>query len=387
MSDVIAFYQNSELVNRYEKGRSDRSYFPNLLEFLLALESNNIFVDVPLYSVFDWLYMSRLIRHANFIKYSTILDIGCGTSYIGRTILMDGWRGQLNGFDSSQEMIDMGSRCFDNILEWKARDVVEICEGAYRYIDALGRDIHTTIYPSSTYDEESVQYAKKSRWLLSVDQHFDGIFELVCSFSGPFCFFRPEKQEELILKLCSKSSRAVVLQFKNSNYENFIRSNILVNLTANIIDAVFTQCPSDPYEFLVSSGIGKYLMQNEGNSERSFVVEHESGFFNYWTSHMDDISKWLRAASFEVESFQSFGWMSQIFYCLAKRHYKNYRTTVTGIRKFFWMIEQIENYFCDKNCYGENLQVVAYRRSDTFKRESNKYLDRHEYRCNYYVRE
>jgi SAM-dependent methyltransferase len=355
------FYQSEKIVNRYEQGRTARLFIKNPLRVLSYLEHDKLRFNIPLYTFLDWIYRERLVRYTAPVLYGKILDVGCGTSYVYRTLIENGWKGKVSGLDSSKAMLTEGTRAIDEMMNGAAI-AFERLGHLYLFKDSLGREVLDSNSPVVLADKESLIYLKQHRALGDLTTGpLDG-FSTITAFAGPLCFFPVVEQRRLLANILSSSAKYVTLQFKNAAFYAMNSSASLVKEIAGLIEHLIDHQIVDSYAYLQSLF---YTPQNLLPAlAPDAAIEHEVGGFYHYPLSLTEIIELTDQVGFTVLCSGSMGFASETFFELFRRRYAETAQNPAAMRKFFLIMAGVDEYFCTRLVWGENLHLTFVRKSD-----------------------
>lgn len=353
------FYQSPEVAASYERGRTARIFVRNLPAVLPVARAAGCLPDIPLYALFDWLYNERLRQLSLSMLGTEVLDVACGTSYVYRVLMADGWIGRVTGMDYSPAMLAEGERQLSRMRGYNP-PLAPPCEGLYRYQDALGRSVIDTAPPRHLIDQDSLEYLIANRYSGDVTRLPDQKYGSITSFSGPFCFFPIKEQGELVRQVCERASMLVSFQFKNASFAALDSSPKATQRVAAVITHILESEFDQAYAFLAATRFQPVHTHHEIPDSDS--VRHEVGGFPYYPTSLHLVRNWLHAAGFEIVRAGSMGFMSQVFYELAAHYYESFKDNPLRLESLFRSMAAIDDYFCTGMLAGDNLQVTAVRR-------------------------
>jgi hypothetical protein len=352
------FYGSSEVAASYEHGRAARIFVKNLPAVLTAARFAQHLPDIPLYALFDWLYNKRLYDLSLSMLGNEVLDIACGTSYVYRMLISDGWTGKVTGMDYSPAMLAEGGRRLLHMLSYEPPHVL-VSEGLFQYEDVLGRSVIDISPPQSLIDQDSLSYLIDNRYIGNVTELPKRRYASITAFSGPFCFFSIDEQRELVVDVCKRADMLVSFQFKNIKFATLDASPNAIRRVAAAIMHILDSRMSGAYAFLASA---QFQPVRAGLSVYgSAGVQHEVGGFLYYPTSLHLVKKWLNAAGFRIVRAGTMGFMSQIFYELSARYYEKFKSNPSLLEYMFRTVAAIDEYFCTEVLAGDNLQITAVR--------------------------
>jgi SAM-dependent methyltransferase len=356
------FYQSEKIVNCYEQGRTARLFIKNPLRVLACLEHDKLSFQIPLYTFLDWIYRKRLVRYTAPVLYGKILDVGCGTSYVYRTLIENGWKGKVSGLDSSQAMLTEGTRVIDAMLN-DAAISFETLGNLYIFKDSLGREVLDSSPPVLVADKESLVYLKQHRTFGDLTTALPEGFSTITAFAGPLCFFPVAEQRQLLTNILSRSAKYAALQFKNAAFYSMNSSPSLLKEIAGLIEHLIDYHIVDSYAYLQSLSYTPQIRLPA--LAPSAAIEHEVGGFFHYPLSLTEIIELANQLGFTVLFSGSMGFASETFFDLFRRRYTETAQNPAEMREFFLIMAGVDEYFCTKLIWGENLHITFVRRSDT----------------------
>jgi SAM-dependent methyltransferase len=380
-SSPASFYSEVHIATKYEKGRIERTFIKDPLHVLTCLETHALDIQIPLHSFLDWIYNFRLKKYLADVLYGEILDIGCGTSYVYRSLILDGWKGKVTGFDISQAMLDEGTQRIDkmfiekNILLEKNGDI-------FVYADALGRKTIDTQLPISVLDKDTLLFLKQNRYVGDVQGSFKNSYDTITGFAGPICFFNSVEQQDILGKILSNSKKYASLQFKNSSFYAMNANQKVVNKMAGLIKYIYDNKIVDSFAFLCSLDFPDFK-DIETQDMPQISIKHEVGGFLHYPTSLQNIEAWSNHYGFNIIKFGSMGFASETFYYLFKEYYEK-AASYSALKDFFLTMFGIDEFFCQKMIFGENLHVTFVRKQNVNFAGFNYCFDQ-PYRTDYFV--
>lgn len=355
------FYQSAKIVSRYEHGRTARLFIKNPVRVLSYLEHAKLRFQIPLYTFLDWIYRERLVRYTAPVLYGKILDVGCGTSYVYRSLIENGWKGKVSGLDSSQAMLAEGTRAIDAMLHSAAINF-ETLGHLYLFKDSLGREVLDSNPPVFVADKESLIYLKDHRTVADLTTSLPEGFSTITAFAGPLCFFPVAEQRRLLANILSRSAKYAALQFKNAAFYSMNSSPSLLKEMAGLIEHLIDHHIVDSYAYLQSLS---YTPQIQLPAlAPSAAIEHEVGGFFHYPLSLTEIIELANQVGFTVLCSGSMGFASETFFELFRRRYAETAQNPAEMREFFLIMAGVDEYFCTKLIWGENLHITFVRRSE-----------------------
>lgn len=355
------FYSLPKVAADYERGRTARVFVRNLPEVLPLARKAGRLAEIPLYALFDWLYNKRLNELSWSMLGTEVLDIACGTSYVYRALMTDGWTGKVAGMDYSSAMIAEGTEQLLRMCDYDFPP--ESAQGGlFEYQDVLGRSVIDIAPPRNLIDKDSLEYLIQNRYVGKVEELPERRYKSVTSFSGPFCFFPASEQRILVKQVCKRAEALVSFQFKNATFAALGTSPDAVQRVAAAITYILDNRVPDAYPLLA----GARFLPINGHSETagSEGVPHEVGKFLYYPTSLRLVQGWLDEAGFDIVRVGSMGFISQNFYELAAHYYEMYQSDPRLLELLFRTVAAIDEYFCTEVLAGDNLQVTAVRRGE-----------------------
>ena len=384
MADSSAqhFYGSPDVAASYELGRTGRLFVKNLTAVIPVARAHNWLHNIPLYTLFDWLYNARLQQFSLSLLGSQVLDVACGTSYVYRALLADGWTGEVAGVDSSAAMLDEGRRQLSRMRGYSP------CQhsaegGLFRYQDALGRSVLDVSPPLNLIDNDTLDYLLAHRYVGDVARLPRERYASVTSFSGPFCFYAEDEQADLVRQVCDRARCVVSLQFKNASFAALDSSPRGTQRVAGAIEHILDNRILEGYSVLKAANFRP--LKDTHAVRPGEPVRHEVGQFDYYPTTLRLVSRWLAHAGFRIVRVCSMGFISQIFYDLARHYYEGCADDQRRLEFLFRSLAAIDDYFCLETLAGDNLQVTAVRRND-FRPASRAYKPSGTFRDGYTVR-
>lgn len=358
-STAYEFYGSPDVAASYERGRTERIFVKNLPAVLAVARATGRMSDIPLYTLFDWLYGKRLRRLSLSMLGAEVLDVACGTSYPYRVLLAEGWAGKITGMDYSPAMLAEGER---QLLRMRGYNPPQelASHGLFRYQDALGRSVIDIAPPRNLVDQDSLDHLIANRYIGDVKTLPEQRYKSITSFSGPFCFFPSDEQGELVTRVCEKADISVSFQFKNAAFAAIDSSPAATQRVAAAITHILDNQIVEAYAFLAGARFQPIKAANkavEGNG-----IRHEVGRFHYYPTSVHLASEWLNAAGFDILRVGSMGFISQTFFELVLRYYESYKGNPLLLEFLFRSIAAMDDYFCTEMLAGDNLQITAVRR-------------------------
>jgi SAM-dependent methyltransferase len=379
---AAGFYQSEEVASRYEHGRTARVFLKDPLRILSYLERGEVSFQIPLYSFLDWIYSERLVRYTSPVLHGEILDIACGTSYVYRSLMEDGWKGRVSGFDSSEAMLAEGTRRINGML-YGGQVPFETLGRLYLYKDRLGREVLDFGLPADLADRDSLIYMRDHRRLGDATAPLPDGFTTVTAFSGPLCFFPRADQLGLLAQMLSGTAKYASLQFKNAAFYSMNSSPSLVKEIGGLIEHLIENRVIDSYAYLQSIDYTtKNMLPAIGVDA---AVEHEVGGFCHYPVSLEAVLETAEELGFTMLCGGSMGFASETFFELLRRRYAEAVKSPTAMREFFLIMAGVDEYFCTKLIWGENLHLTLVRRSEASFTES-EYLFEKPYRLAYVAR-
>jgi SAM-dependent methyltransferase len=355
------FYQSEKIVNRYEQGRTARLFIKNPLRILSYLEHDKLRFNIPLYTFLDWIYRERLVRYTAPVLYGKILDVGCGTSYVYRTLIENGWKGKVSGLDSSQAMLTEGTRAIDAMTNGTAI-TFEKLGNLYLFKDSLGREVLDSSPPLFLANKESLIYLKQHRTLGDLTTGLPDSFSTITAFAGPLCFFPAAEQRRLLANILSRSAKYAALQFKNAAFYAMNSSPMLVKEIAGLIEYLIDHHIVDSYAHLHSLAYTPQISLPA--LAKGAAIEHEVGGFFHYPLSITEIIEIADQLGFTIVCSGSMGFASETFFELFRRRYAETAQNPAAMREFFLIMAGVDEYFCTRLVWGENLHVTFVRKSD-----------------------
>jgi SAM-dependent methyltransferase len=352
------FYCSPKVVADYEDGRTSRIFVKDFPTTIRMARQSGRLGKIPFYTVFDWLYNNRLQDLCGDALEGSVLDLACGTSYVYRNILADGWRGHVSGVDVSCAMLNEGTKQLRRMLDYSPTRT-RVVDGLFHYRDALGRSTIDVAPPRHLIDKESIRFLLAHREKQDVTRLPKSSYTTLTAFSGPFCYYNVDRQKKMVEDACDRAEKTVVLQFKNSGFATLTLSAELTQNVAAVISHILTERIVDSYSFLESID---FDLDFDHSVHRENLL-HEVGHFRYYFVSPNIISKWLADAGFRIVRMGTMGFMSQTFYDLAYAHYVKNRDNPTSLDIFFRALIGIDEFFCARRLLGDNLHVTAVRRA------------------------
>lgn len=360
MAGAGSWYGQARVVREYESARTERLFVRGWRSVLRALAAGLI-PKPPLSSLFDHLYLKRLLSNAQeTFRAPNILDIGCGTSYVYRHLLSEGWSGRCSGIDASKAMIDTGTTEIASL-----RDSVEpriACIGPlFSYQDRLGRLTLSDRRPVLDLDRDSVEWLRAHRSVATIEDGLGDTCSGITAFSGPLCFFPPGDQFQLLRRMLAMATEIVTIQFKNSAYSPYDGGDQAGPMAA-AIDAILGGRVRYPRATLATWWSGQSRFGNCNEVEE----RHESGDFSFWRVSRRRVEEAFTQEGWIVTGRTTMGLLSQAFYPLVADRYLVAEGSKAA--RLLADAEAVDDFLCEEALIGDNLQISAVRQAGSLSR-------------------
>lgn len=364
------YYKKAKAVEVLENQRTGWTRIPNMEDFLDYISDNGFSIagEGILKSMINDIYEAR--RENNVIPAlgKEVLDIGCGTSYFYRCLFSDGkWNGTVTPMDLSEDMIKKAKERLE--LFFKQLDLRD--DGNFvRFTDYAGRE---NISPSRNFAVPAPNIRAASimaeRYKIGNILEDDiGQYETITGFSGPLCFYPKTKQEKIAKKLAKNATKSIILDLKSPVHEYIKRDQDALRYLGNVCFSLFGtenhEKIKEDFTKFDMKGLSEEIVKSKLFTKLDYEVEHHGGPFCYCTTDKEWFEGLLSDNGFSLKTSEGYGFMTELCAPFLLEKYKDCDGDPKKLKDFYRRLKTIENEFCNKTDFAENMQMVFYRRQE-----------------------